>query len=245
MLHDLRFLNRLENGQKRLQQIGDRMPVLLDSASLWKEGSGYYPQTVERLSVHPQLPDFRRWRDKRFFELFRRFADLGPGRRALEIGCGSSPWLPFLTQQTGCAVGGIEIEPYAAELARANLAGAKSQGEVFCRDGFDAEANADLLGQFDLVYSLGVMEHFPDPVRRFRILRKYLKPRGRIITTVPNMHGMNWALQRIASRERLNMHVAYDPRTLATVHTEAGFQTIKAGYVGFHDGWLSAPLPTT
>ena len=59
------------------------MPVLLDSASLWKEGSGYYPQTVERLSVHPQLPDFRRWRDKRFFELFRRFADLGPGRRAL------------------------------------------------------------------------------------------------------------------------------------------------------------------
>ena len=158
----------------------------------------------------------------------------------LEIGCGRSMWLPFIAREFGCTVTGVDIEPYAAELARANLAGAGVGGEVLCRDAFDGAGNQDLAGSFDLIYSMGVMEHFDDASERLATLAGYLKPGGRILTTVPNMQGVNWLLQRLASLERLNMHVVYDTRRLAEIHARAGLASVAAGYVGFYEGFLSA-----
>src|SRR5207245_888957 len=98
----------------------------------------------------------------------------------------------------------------------------------------------DLLERFDLVFSMGVMEHFDDVVDRLAILAGYLRPGGRILTTVPNLHGVNWTLQRLADRETLEMHVIYDPPRLRLAHEKAGFRTIAAGYLGFFDGYLSS-----
>jgi SAM-dependent methyltransferase len=158
----------------------------------------------------------------------------------LEIGCGRSPWLPFISRQLGCAIAGVDIEPLAASLAEANIAGAGAAGEIACRDAFALEDNADLVERFDLVYSRGVMEHFDDASERLAILRRYLRPGGRILTTVPNMRGLNWLLQRFGDRARLEMHVVYDRQRLVHVHEAAGFATVASGYVGFHDGHVTA-----
>ncbi len=232
------------------QHLPDREPMpgpgpeidrLQASADLWKPGGGYYLETASQLKAKPVLPDLTRLTDRRLRALFEGHAR--SGSRVLEIGCGGSAWLPYLGLLMGCTVVGIDIEPFAAELARANLAGAGVQGEILCRDGFDLEANADLARSFDLVYSRGVMEHFADPVRRLRILASYLKSHGRILTTVPNLQGVNWWFQRIADLERLDMHVVYDAGALTRVHEDAGFRTIAAGYVGFYDGWMTASGP--
>jgi 2-polyprenyl-6-hydroxyphenyl methylase/3-demethylubiquinone-9 3-methyltransferase len=216
------------------------MTKVLSSEALWKEGGGYYTEKPEELQRRPILPDTRRLRDRRILALFRRHGNLGRMSHVLEIGCGKSMWLPCLVREFGCLVAGIDIEPFAAELARANLAGAGVKGEIFCRDAFDADQNHDLLGRFDLIYSMGVMEHFDDAAERLAILARYLKPGGRILTTVPNLQGVNWVLQRFASIERLNMHVVYDTKRLTDIHVRAGFETLAAGYVGFYEGFLSA-----
>jgi 2-polyprenyl-6-hydroxyphenyl methylase/3-demethylubiquinone-9 3-methyltransferase len=145
----------------------------------------------------------------------------------------------------GCSVAGIDIEPHAASLADANLYGAGGFGEIFCRDAFDLDANADLQGSFDLVYSRGVIEHFDDVANRLKVLARYIAPGGRILTTVPNMQGLNWLLQRIGDLGRLEMHVVYDVERLVRVHEEAGYALVAAGYVGFHDAYLTATTPTT
>ena len=210
------------------------------SDRLWKEGGGYYTQSEEELIKHPLLPDFRRLRDWRLLGLFKRHANLSAGSAVLEVGCGRSPWLPYLASHERCVAVGIDIEPFAAQLARANLAGSGAKGDILCRDAFDLKQNEDLTGRFDLVYSMGVIEHFDDADRRLAVLARYLRPEGCILTTVPNLQGVNWALQRLADRKLLEMHVIYDAKKLARVHEAAGFHTIAAGYVGFFDGYLTS-----
>ncbi|HEX5055624.1 MAG TPA: glycosyltransferase [Gammaproteobacteria bacterium] len=221
------------------------MSKVLSSEALWKEGGGYYTDKPEDLLRTPLLPDAARLRDRRILGLFREHGKLGPGSSVLEIGCGRSMWLPFLARTFGCQVTGLDIEPYAAELARANLVGSNVGGQILCRDAFDPSANEDLAGRFDLIYSMGVMEHFDDASERLAVLARYLKPGGRILTTVPNLQGVNWLLQRLASLERLNMHVVYSAKKLTGIHERAGLTTVAAGYAGFHDGFLSGGDPKT
>lgn len=214
------------------------------SEALWKEGGGYYTDGEEELRRRPVLPNLKGFRDQRLLRVFEQYGNCAAGSRVFEVGCGRSAWLAYLGQK-GCSVFGVDIEPFAAQLAKANLAGAGARGEVLCRDAFDLEANRDLFERFDLVYSQGVLEHFDDPARRLAILGKYVAPGGRILTTVPNLQGVNSFLQRFADRERFEMHVVYDSKKLAQVHEDAGFETIASGYVGFVDGYLSAGREST
>ena len=206
---------------------------------LWKEGGGFYTEKESDLREKPSLPDERYVRDQRLMRLFREHGRVSPGAEVLEIGCGRSSWLPYLGHAARCHISGIEIEPHAASLARANLAGAGVDGRIYCRDGFDLDQNADLWGRFDLVYSLGVIEHLEHVSDKLRILARYLKPDGRLISVVPNLRGLNWVLQRCGSLAVLQAHVLYTTRTLRRVHEEAGFETVTTEYLGFFDGLLT------
>jgi len=215
-------------------------PAVRPSDSRWKQGAGYYDESPEQIRSSPMLPDPARLRDRRIMEVFDKHGGLAPGRRVLELGCGRSRWLPFLALHRGCDVSGLDNEPFAAELARVNLSGAGASGRIHCGDAFDPEGKRGLVGTFDLIYSMGLLEHFDDVVDRIGVLARYLRPGGRMITTVPNMRGFNWLMQRLGSREILEMHVVYDRRRLVQVHEAAGLQTLAAGYAGFFDGHLSA-----
>lgn len=212
---------------------------------LWKKGTGYYAGSAEELVLRPVLPDIARLRDRRIFELFLAHGGLSAGSRVLEVGCGRSPWLPFLALRLGCRVAGIDIEPHAAELARANLAGARATGTIVCGDAFTLVARPDLRQKFDLVYSMGVLEHYDDAAARIALLADYLRPGGRILTTVPNLQGVNWLLQRLADRRTLQAHVVYDRTSLARAHEAAGFTTLASGYAGFFDAHLASAAGAT
>jgi SAM-dependent methyltransferase len=214
--------------------------ALRSAEARWGEEGGYYTEAPEEIVRNPLLPDIGRLRDQRILRLFDRFGGLWHGARVLEIGCGRSRWLPFLGRERGAEVFGIDIEPYAVRLAEANLAGCGVRGKVFHRDAFEVERNADLLGRFDLVYSMGVMEHFDDVELRLETLGRYLVPGGRIVTLVPNLRGVNWLLQRFADLETLETHVIYDTARLRHAHETARFRTLGCGYIGFFDGHLSS-----
>lgn len=212
---------------------------------LWKEGSGYYTETELDLLQRPYLPNERSVRDQRMMQVFRGHAGLSRGSEVLEIGCGRSPWLPYLARAIGCRISGIEIEPYASRLARANLAGVGVEGQIYCRDGFDPHQNEDLWGRFDLVYSIGVIEHLESVSEKLQRLACLLKPGGRLLSLVPNFQGINWAMQRLISLPVLRAHVVYDTRSLQEVHERAGFTTVASEYVGFFDGFLTSHVGET
>jgi 2-polyprenyl-3-methyl-5-hydroxy-6-metoxy-1,4-benzoquinol methylase len=207
---------------------------------LWKEGAGYYEPDAEAvLRQTPSLPSERFVRDRLIMRLFREHGRVAPGCAVLEIGCGRSIWLPYLAKMEGCRVSGIDIEPYALRLAEANFAGAGAEGALYCRDGFDPAQNEDLRGRFDLVYSLGVVEHLEDVSEKLRALAWFLKPGGRLLTMVPNLQGLNWLMQRLGSLRVLEAHVIYTPAALRLAHERAGYRTALAAYWGFFDGYMS------
>lgn len=218
------------------------MASLGPSDWLWKPDTGYYTESAEDIFKNPYLPDQRFLQDRRLMSLFNEYGKLSPQSEILEIGCGRSPWLPYLARTTGCRAVGLDIEPHAAELARANLAGAHVQGEILCRDAFDLQANEDLCNRFDLVYSLGVVEHLDDAPDKLNRLARYVKPGGQLLTLVPNLQGLNWMLQRLGSLRVLKAHVVYTAETLKNVHERAGLQTVESDYLGFMNAFLSSSL---
>jgi SAM-dependent methyltransferase len=209
----------------------------------WKPDGGYYPIQTEELERDPRLPNFRMRSDLKIARLFDRYLPRGRTPDVLELGCGASQWLPYLGLRKKCRVTGLDYEASAVELTVANMRGAGAKGTILHRDAFAAHDNDDLVGRFDLVYSMGLLEHFEDVVTCLGVVARYLRAGGLVLTTVPNLQGPNWALQRFADRRVLEMHVIYDVTRLRRRHEEAGFSTLETGYAGFFDGFLTATAP--
>lgn len=220
------------------------MAQLRDAEWRWREGGGYYTERPEDLQRAPRLPEPQRQRDRQLAAIFDATLAHAPSRqpRVLELGCGGSAWLAHLALR-GYDVMGIDLEPSAAELAEANLKGAGAAGEVICGNAFAPPD--DLIAQFDLVYSLGLMEHFNGAVALLQQVRRYLGRGGQIMTAVPNFQGVNWWLQRFGDRAILETHVVYSAAQLRECHERAGFRTRYCGYLGFYDGYLSDAHPDT
>jgi SAM-dependent methyltransferase len=108
---------------------------------------------------------------------------LPAGARVLDAGCGSGRTLDEL-QDYG-EVSGIELDPAAAEAARA-----RGQGEV--RIGRLEELPWES-ATFDLITCLDVIEHTPDDVATLRELRRVCKPGGWLLITVPAYQAL-WSL---------------------------------------------------
>jgi SAM-dependent methyltransferase len=94
------------------------------------------------------------------------------GKRVLDAGCGSGRHT-YYAAQNNAEVWAIDICS-AVEIAKYNT---RLHNNVFV-----AQADIHHLPfapeSFDLIYSIGVLHHLPDPERAFRNLLRYLKPGG-------------------------------------------------------------------
>jgi ubiquinone/menaquinone biosynthesis C-methylase UbiE len=108
-------------------------------------------------------------------------ADLEPGHRVLEVGCGTGTLLLMIAEQhAGVSVIGLDPDPRA--LARARHKAAIASRSIRLDRGFaDALPYAD--GSFDRVLSSFMFHHLADSEERqqtLREIRRVLKPGGRL-----------------------------------------------------------------
>jgi len=192
--------------------------------------------TPRELLDRPLLPDFGRVDERCLDDCFERWGRLGPGCRVIEVACGRTRWLPYFGHAYGATVVGLESDPEAATFAIANLMGAGARGSIRCCDPFVPAVDSDLLWSFDLAYSLGALPGH-DPVACLRLLRRYLAPDGRIVTTTPNARALG---NGSARPEPLRT-----PEGLREAHERAGFRTLDCGYLGFYDERRHALAPET
>jgi SAM-dependent methyltransferase len=111
-------------------------------------------------------------------------ADLKPGMRALDIGCGNAAVAIHLADRWGLAVTAVERDPLMADLAQARI----GQGGVQLVVG-DAGAVLDAAEPLDLIVVMGATDAAAsgerDPTSVFRRLRDCLRPGGYLLWGEP------------------------------------------------------------
>lgn len=103
------------------------------------------------------------------------------GARVLELGTATGYFSKALTQELGCEVDGVELDP---EMAR--------EAKPWCRKLLVGSLDQLVLsehfpiGAYDAVVCADVLEHLVDPSRVIKQLPALLSPRGVVLVSVPN-----------------------------------------------------------
>ena len=170
---------------------------------------------------------------RRFHQYFQEaFKGLpAQGRKLLEVGCAQSALLPYFSKHFGFEVFGIDRSEIGCEKARKVLQREEVAGQIYCGDLFSPPG--ELLGQFDAVLSMGVIEHFEKTAECVTAMARFLKPGGRLITVIPNLAGVLGSLQKALDRSVYDVHVPLDRLRVAGAHREAGLEVIRCDYFLF------------
>jgi 2-polyprenyl-3-methyl-5-hydroxy-6-metoxy-1,4-benzoquinol methylase len=157
---------------------------------------------------------------------------VGNHKKVLDVGCASG-YLGKELARRGCRVVGIEIDPEAA----------KSAAEI-CEDVIVGDIEiSDLhypLGYFDVIICADILEHLKRPDLTLEKLRLYLRPKGLLIASIPNI-----AYWRIRLRLLLGEFEYKETGILDQTHLrfltlksarklfkQAGFRLIGLDYIG-------------
>jgi 2-polyprenyl-3-methyl-5-hydroxy-6-metoxy-1,4-benzoquinol methylase len=128
---------------------------------------------------------------------------LRPGIRVLEIGCAPGKYLAWAASITGTEAAGLDYSKPGVDLSRWLFKALELRGDIREEDVFQSSFPP---ASFDLVYSLGVIEHFDDPRPLVKMHVDFLKPNGTALIAVPNYGGVYGKLQQWADASLLGMH---------------------------------------
>lgn len=162
--------------------------------------------------------------------LMKEIARSNP-KSILEIGCGNSTWLPYLAKMTGAQVAGIDYSEEGCSLVQNRLNIEKIEGKIFCEDFFKADPQS--IGQYDFVYSLGVVEHFSDLKQTLKTELKFVKPGGTLFTEIPNLKSsVHRILAWVYQPELLSKHEKISKIDLIKVYNDLGLNHVEANFAG-------------
>jgi len=206
---------------------------------------GFWDVRAQARPESSRFPVLRGYRNAKQAE-FMRQALTGietQGKKVLELGCGDSVWLPYFAKEYGFEVWGLDYSEIGCELARNVLRRENLSGEIICGDIFSPPQS--ILGTFDLMISFGVLEHYEDLQSRLKLLARFLKPGGLMLTSIPNFRGAVGWMQKVLGPRIYETHVPWKKRDFEEQLTLAGFQLLDCRYVLLHDFAICIVDPPT
>ena len=125
------------------------------------------------------------------------------GKKVLEIGCGTGTFA-YAVARRGAKILAVDYIKEAIIEAK----------ETYRHPNLEYKVGdtKKIPGKFDIVVSLGTLEHLDDPLVVLKKFKQHLKPGGKIITTCPN-----WTNPRGYVLQTL-LHLFDAPITLADLH---------------------------
>jgi SAM-dependent methyltransferase len=180
----------------------------------------------------PSRPDPEVVFERSLARALARLAPVALGGRVLEVGCAPAKWLVFYAERFGAVIEGIEYSAKGAELSRENFRLAGVEGTIHHADFRVFEPRG-----FDLVLSLGFIEHFEDLEGMFARHVGFVAPHGRLVIGVPNFRGVNRALQRLSDPGHLRLHnlAAMKPALYRELAERHGLREERIEHLGGFD----------
>jgi 2-polyprenyl-3-methyl-5-hydroxy-6-metoxy-1,4-benzoquinol methylase len=124
-------------------------------------------------------------------------------KKIIDVGCGTGLFA-FCAAQKGATVLGIDYSKVAIDIAKEKYKAPNLQ--------FKQLDAARLCGKYDVIVSIGTLEHMDNPFKILKLFKKHLTINGRIIITSPN-----WTNPRGYILMTL-WHLFKAPITLADLH---------------------------
>jgi SAM-dependent methyltransferase len=159
-----------------------------------------------------------------------------PRAEVLEIGVGCGFVLCELDRLLGCRCVGVDVLPEAIDTSRQLCLSRGARVSLLVASGFVLPFPD---GSFDMVYSLGVIEHFPEE-RSLAMLHEHARvcrPGGRVLVATPNgldlVHTANRKLQ--GRKYPYHPERSYTPWGLRRLMRRAGLEPTAAD--GFAPLW--------
>ena len=166
------------------------------------------------------------------FEAVLDAADVGPGSRLLDIGCGTGLTL-VLAARRGATPSGLDVSPGLLGIARERLPDAD------LRDG-DMESLPFADASFDAVTGVNAFQFAGDPRRALSEAARVLRPGGRVVASLfaepERSQGTlaHEAMTALIPPERADDHAPYAlsaPGNLEAALRDAGLQATSSGEV--------------
>ena len=145
------------------------------------------------------------------------FLQFSEGNDVLDIGCGKGTLLRKLVEDYGVEGVGIDIVP------------TKTTGITFvCAEAQNLPFKE---GVFDIVYSLGVLEHLTCTEKAFVEAHRVLKTDGQVLITVPNLFSLHTFLDRplrhFLGLWHIGLEKSYSLLDVYCFMAQAGFQKAR------------------
>jgi len=126
-----------------------------------------------------------------------------PGDRFLEIGCAPGKLLSWVAAELRADVAGLDYSARGLATARRLFSALQLTADFRCED---LRATTFAPASFDVVLSVGVIEHFDDPRAVVQDHLKLVKPGGLALITVPDYRGIYGVIQKYFDAESLLYH---------------------------------------
>ncbi len=167
----------------------------------------------------------------RYHELFINLlkSEETSGKKMLEVGCGNSVWLPYFSKEFGMLTDGLDYSEAGCEQSRKIFKRDGVNGNIHLGDMFNPPG--ELVGKYDFVISMGVIEHFSDTSEVIRVLKRFLKPGGILITSLPNHNGLLGLIVKVFNRPLFNIHYLIDVKHIKDGYNDNGMQLNFLDYV--------------
>ena len=171
--------------------------------------------------------------NKKLDRLFKRFIEKG-NKRILEIGCAKAKWLIYFAKEFSYEVYGIDYLEKGVKIAKRNLKIAGVKGTILCEDIFQTSLKEQ---SFDIVYSMGLIEHFEYPAEIIDTHIRLLKNGGTLIITIPNFKdSLYFTLHKILGKEKTlsethNFSIM-DKKVLRELLQDSGLKILTLDYFG-------------
>jgi glycosyltransferase involved in cell wall biosynthesis/Flp pilus assembly protein TadD/SAM-dependent methyltransferase len=143
----------------------------------------------------------------------------------LEVGCAAGMTGRELKKRPGVFVAGVENDPSAAQLAREVLDDVV-EGNI---EEIDLPYSDN---SFDCILFADVLEHLVDPLSVLKKIRKYLKPEGTVVASIPNVQFMglihhlvdgNWTYQKEGILDETHLRF-FTFKEMEKLFANAGFE---------------------
>lgn len=176
-----------------------------------------------------------------FHDLFESCLANANVRTAIELGGFPGRYLAFLARFFEVDVTLLDFVADQTLLRRLEEANRLAPGTIRLVEGdlFTWEPQQ----KYDLVYSVGLIEHFPDTDAIIRHHVRLLNEGGVLLIIIPNLRGVNGLFQRVFDRHNFEAHYlgCMDPAYLREICAHAGLRDVRGGYHLRFGLWIQKP----